>query len=162
MTLYITSVSFEDRCLALAGGLAETDRHGLVVMLDFGGYENVDPYLVNRARLVQRLTTVGISVVRLLVDLDAPLDGEAKLRKVLATVDPTRVVLDISTLPRNYLFTVCRLLCDLRIGTVIRYYKPLTYGGRLSRGVGHVQSIPGFEGSAVGGGNSVLIMILGF
>ena len=162
MALYITSVSFEDRCLALADDLAETDRQGLVVVLDFGGYENVDPYLVNRARLAQRLTEIGVSMVRLLVNVDAPLDGETKLRKVLARVGPTRAVLDISTLPRNYLFTVCRLLCELGIGTVIRYYKPLTYGGQLSRGVGQVQSIPGFEGSAVGGGNSVLIMVLGF
>ena len=162
MTVYITSVSFEDRCLALAGDMAELDRQGLVAVLDFCGYENVDPYLVNRARLARRLSEVGVPTVRLLVDLDAPLDGEARLRKVLATAGPTRVVLDISTLPRNYLFTVCRVLCELRISTVIRYYKPGSYGAQLSRGVGHVQSIPGFEGSVVGSGNSVLIMVLGF
>ena len=162
MTLYITSVSFEDRCLALAGDLTEDDRQGLVAVLDFGGYENVDPYLVNRARLRQRLTEAGVRMVPLLVDLDAPLDGESKLRTMLARAGTAKVVLDISTLPRNYLFTICRLLCELRISTMVRYYKPLTYGGQLSRGVRHVQSIPGFEGTAVGGGNSVLIVVLGF
>ena len=52
MTLYITSVSFEDRCLALASDIgASDDTEKQAVVLDFNGYDNVDPYLANRARL---------------------------------------------------------------------------------------------------------------
>ena len=162
MTLYITSISFEDRCLALAADLERGSGQRQVAALDFGGYENVDPYLRNRARFVERIEKTGIPLVVLPVRLNSPLDGEDKLRGVVAEAAPARVVLDVSTLPRNYLFSVCRLLCEVGASPVIRYYKPQTYGGQLSRGVRHVQSVPGFEGAAVGGGSTVLVVILGF
>ena len=162
MTLYITSISFEDRCLALAADLESGSEQRRVAVLDFGGYESVDPYLLNRARFVERIKKAGVPLEVLPVSLSLPLDGERKLRGVVAEAAPARVVLDVSTLPRNYLFSTCRLLCEMKTRTAIRYYKPETYGGQLSRGVRHVQSVPGFEGAAVGGGSTVLVLILGF
>ena len=163
MTLYITSVSFEDRCLALASSLASRGEKGArVLLLDFRGYESVDPYLSNRARLLDVVADVDPECNVLTVGLGAPLDGVAKLQNALADLRPTRVVLDISTLPRSYLFVACRLLCDLGLETMVRYYRPETYGGQLSRGVGRVQSVPGFEGVATGSGRTALILILGF
>ena len=163
MTLYITSVSFEDRCLALAYDIAASDEtEKQVVVLDFSGYDNVDPYLVNRAGVLQSLDRARCSVRTLHVSLASPLDGKRRLEGLINEACPARVVLDISTLPRNYLFTICRLLAESKLNTTIRYYKPEMYGRQLSRGVRRVQAIPGFEGDAVGVGATILLLILGF
>ena len=163
MTLYITSVSFEDRCLALASDIVASDEtEKQVVVLDFSGYENVDPYLANRARIIQSLSNAMCSPRTLHVSLASPLDGKRQLEELINEVCPAKVVLDISTLPRNYLFTICHLLAESKIYTTIRYYKPDMYGSQLSRGVRRVQAIPGFEGDAVGFGVTILVLILGF
>ena len=163
MTLYITSISFEDRCLALVSDVADSDEsEKQVVVLDFSGYENVDPYLANRTRILDRLRDAGCLTTVLPVSLTSPLDSESRLREFINKTSPAQVVLDISTLPRNYLFTTCRLLAGSELSTTIRYHKPETYGGQLSRGVRRVQAIPGFEGDAGGSGDTILILILGF
>ena len=163
MTLYLTSLSFEDRCLALPADIvasAETEKQ--VVVLDFSGYENVDPYLANRARFIQILSDARCSTKTFPVSLASPLDGKRQLEELIKEECPAKVVLDISTLPRNYLFTICYLLAESRIDTMIRYYKPAMYGRQLSRGIRRVQAIPGFEGDTVGVGVTILVLILGF
>ena len=163
MTLYITSVSFEDRCLALTSDIAASDEtEKQAVVLDFSGYENVDPYLANRAGILQDLSAARCSARKLRVSVASPLDGKRQLEELINKVRPAKVVLDISTLPRNYLFTICRLLAESKLNTTIRYYKPEMYGSQLSRGVRHVQAIPSFEGDAVGVGVTILVLILGF
>ena len=138
-----------------------TDNRRLAV-LDFRGYEHVDPYLANRERLLARARYAAPEPDILVVGPRTPLEGEVKLRELLEKSSPERVVLDVSTLPRSYLFATCRLLCELQLETTIRYYSPQIYGGQLSRGVRRVQPIPGFEGMAVGSGNTTLVLILGF
>ena len=96
------------------------------------------------------------------MNLNSPLAGKRRLEEELKEARPLKVVLDISTLPRNYLFTICHLLADSEINTTIRYYKPEMYGSQLSRGVCSVQAIPGFEGDGVGFGATILVLILGF
>ena len=163
MTLYITSVSFEDRCLALACDIGESDdTEKQAVVLDFNGYDNVDPYLANRESLRKTLENAECSTTTLPVNLNSPLAGKRQLEKALNDACPSKVVLDISTLPRVYLFTFCHVLADLGIETTVRYYKPETYGSQLSRGVRGVQAIPGFEGDGVGFGATILVLILGF
>lgn len=162
MTLYITSLSFEDRCLALTQALGEDEGQCGMVALDFAGYESVDPYLINRAALIRRMAGLAIPLEVVGVELGSPLQGERALGKVVGEMAPRNVVLDVSTLPRSYLFGICRMLCDLEIETTVRYYKPRTYGGQLSRGVGRVQTVPGFEGARGLPGDSVLVVILGF
>ena len=77
MTLYITSASFEDRCLALVSSLAtKGDAERRVLMFDFRGYENVDPYLWNRARLLREMQLGGTAYDRVPVSLGAPLEGK--------------------------------------------------------------------------------------
>ena len=164
MTLYVTSVSFEDRCLALVGDLRREGggENRRVAVLDFRGYENVDPYLVNRVRLMRELEDLGCGVDVLEVGVSMPLGCARGLGEVVDGVGARRVVVDISTLPRSYVFTVCRLLCEKGVNGTLRYYKPETYGGQLSRGVGRVQAVPGFEGRSIGSGNTTLVLILGF
>ncbi len=163
MTLYIMGVSFEDRCLALASDIgASDDTEKQALVLDFNGYDNVDPYLANRATLRKTLDDAGCSARTLHVNLNSPLAGKRRLEEELNEARPAKVILDISTLPRNYLFTVCHLLADSEINTTVRYYKPETYGSQLSRGVRSVHAIPGFEGDGVGFGATILVLILGF
>ena len=163
MTLYITSVSFEDRCLALASDIAASDEtEKQAVVLDFSGYETVDQYLANRAGVLKSLQGASCSTRTLPVSLASPLEGNRRLGELINKACPTKVVLDISTLPRSYLFTICRLLAESKLNTTIRYYKPERYGRRLSRGVRRVQAIPGFEGDAIGIGVTTLFLILGF
>ena len=163
MTLYITSLSFEERCLALPSDIVASDEtEKEVVLLDFSGYENVDPYLANRARIVQSLAAAKCSTRTFPVSLASPLDGRRQLEELIKEKCPARILLDISTLPRNYLFTICQLLAESKIDTTIRYYKAEIYGRQLSRGVRRVQAIPGFEGDSVGVGATILVLILGF
>lgn len=164
MTLYITSLSFEDRCLALVGDLrqAGAEPDSRVAVLDFRGYENVDPYLVNRARLMRELGALGCGTDVLEVAVSAPLGCALGLGDVVETVGVQRVVLDISTLPRSHVFTVCKMLCEKKVECTLRYYKPEMYGGQLSRGVRRVQAVPGFEGRGIGSDNTTLVLILGF
>ena len=163
MTLYITSASFEDRCLALVADLAKSVKEERrIIVLDFRGYENVDPYLANRSRLVRAVECMGQQAITVSVSVRAPLEGEARLIGVITELKPARVVVDVSTLPRSYLFTVCRLLCELGLDTTVRYYRPEVYGRQLSRGVRGVHAVPNFEGAAVGSGNTALVVILGF
>lgn len=164
MTLYITSVSFEDRCLALVGDLRRVgvESDSRVAVLDFRGYENVDPYLVNRAQLMRELGALGCGVDVLEVGVSTPLGCALGLEDVMERVGAQRVVLDISTLPRSYVFTVCKVLCEKKVECTLRYYKPETYGGQLSRGVRRVQAVPGFEGRSIGSDNTTLVLILGF
>ena len=163
MTLYITSVSFEDRCLGLVTGLGRKGaRRDGIAVFDFCGYENVDPYLANRARLMDEVRQKGYETNLISAGLGSPLAGAWGLERVMKELSPEKVVLDVSTLPRSYLFTVCKLLCEWGVDTRVRYYKPITYGGQLSRGVRGVGPVPGFEGGAAGAGNAVLVLILGF
>ena len=122
MTLYITSVSFEDRCLALIRDLRQSGAGGdsRVAVLDFRGYENVDPYLVNRAQLMRELEVLGLRVDVLEVSVNAPLGCVLGLVDILERVGARRVVLDISTLPRSYVFTVCKVLCEKKVECTLR------------------------------------------
>ena len=89
MTLYITSASFEDRCLALVADLSKSKRgERRIVVLDFRGYENVDPYLANRSRLIRAFESVGDQPITVSVGLRAPLEGEARLKHVIEEVEP--------------------------------------------------------------------------
>ena len=164
MTLYITSLSFEERCLALIEDLEREGRESerQVAVLDFRGYEDVDPYLVNRAKFVQRVRRIGCSLEMVETTRSSSLACMARLADVVARAGRARVVVDISTLPRKFLFAVCRLLCDRNVDAKLRYYRPETYGGQLSRGVRGIESVPGFEGKGLGGGSTVLVLILGF
>ena len=84
MTLYITSLSFEERCLALPSDIVASDEtEKEVVLLDFSGYENVDPYLANRARIVQSLAAAKCSTRTFPVSLASPLDGRRQLEELI-------------------------------------------------------------------------------
>ena len=160
--LYITSASFEERCIALAKGLSAAQPTDSILLLDFQGYENVAPYLFNRSIIKETLRIKGYVVLSLEAEMLRPLDTIRKIERVIDSSGPENVVLDISTLPRSYLFLICRLLAKLGIDAIVRYYKTKHYGEQLSRGFRSVQSIPGFEGSVRSGAETVLILILGF
>lgn len=162
MTLYISSISFEDRCRALPQGLQmpETDDH--VLLLDFLGYENVAPYLFNRSEIINNLQGKGYPTQRLMADLSTPIGSLRRIETAISNTNPSDVILDISTLPRNYLFGLCRLLVMTGTPTKIRYYRPNKYGNELSRGIGSVRTMAGFEGDVGPRGETILVVILGF
>lgn len=162
MTLYVTGVSFEERCLALPESLSLRTGNERALLVEFLGYENVGPYLQNRARIHQVLRAKGYAPVVIEGEPSRPLEALRQIAEEIKRTTPEKVFLDISTLPRNYLFGVCRLLALYHIPTFIRYYKPQDYGTELSRGVGSVQTIAGFEGSSTSSGEVVLAIILGF
>lgn len=162
MTLYVTSASFEDRCVALPNDLPRTRATDHVILIDFSGYENVEPYLFNRRRMVEIFDKKGYSLACVQADLAAPLEALMRVEAAIAEADSAEVLLDISTLPRIYLFSICRLLATIGVPTTIRYYRPLDYGSALSRGIGSFKAIPGFEGEIGPTGETVLAVILGF
>ena len=162
MTLFIVAASFEDRSCAVAEQLRENVIDDDVMVLDFTGYENVGPYLYNRVRLLRMLREKGFQTVRVEVDRRRPLEAMRRVTDCVEKIDPLKVVVDLSVLPRNYLFGICRLLAVLGIPTSVRYHRPTEYGRNLSRGVGLIGSIPGFEGEMNTVGEMVLAIVLGF
>lgn len=161
-TLYITAFSFEDRCRAMIDDIASNERDQRVLAFDFLGYEDVGPYLGNRAAIIQTLKKSGIRFDKVRAEIQRPLAGARTVRMAVERHRPDRIVCDISSLPRNYLFCVCAALAETGIESVLRYYRPEKYGTALSRGVGAVHAIPGFEGDVAPTGEVVLAVILGF
>lgn len=163
MTLTIVAVSLEERSRALVEALHEkAATENEVLLLEFAGYENVGPYLYNRMWILHELHEKGFEPKKVEVDLNRPLESMSRLGTALSQISPDDVILDVSVLPRNYLFGLCRLLASSGLSTLIRYYRPKEYGTQLSRGIGTVRSIPGFEGEMNSSGDIFLAIVLGF
>jgi hypothetical protein len=160
--LYLTSISFEDRCLALLRDLAPNNADGQALILDFSGYENVSPYIFNKREALNILEQKGYLVRILYVELSRPLQALLTIEGALSRLNVPAVTFDISTMPRNYLLGICKLLSSIGLPTTIRYYRPSDYGAELSRGIGGVGPIPGFEGNVSAMGETVLAVVLGF
>jgi hypothetical protein len=160
MTGTVMAASFEDRCLALPASLPAAGADHRALVIDFAGYEDVAPYLFNRREMLVTLERKGYNVKRVPAEITRPLEGTEHVRRALTGVDD--VLLDISAMPRNYLFCLCRILADRATPTRIRYYRPKDYGSELSRGVRAVEAVPGFEGDIASTGETVLALILGF
>ncbi len=73
-----------------------------------------------------------------------------------------QIVLDISVLPRTYIFLLTDYLRTLTEKLVVRYTKPTLYGDELSRGAGWASPIPTFEGSLSSDAEKILVLLLGF
>ena len=162
MTLIIVAVSFEERCRALVESLGEETSNSEVLVVQFEGYENIGEYLYNRVRIHRDLDRFGAPSHIVNIHPSRPLESLHRISSVLHLLDPSDVVLDISVLPRYYLFGLCRLLASIEMPTRVRYYRPQFYGDSLSRGIGTVTAIPGFEGEMNMGGTLTLGIILGF
>jgi len=162
VTAFLTSASFEERCTALSVDLPPCANDDPVIILDFDGYNNVAPYLFNLAKMKNNFRKKGYKIYTVNVRLNGPLNAIRRIESILSSLDVGEILLDISTLPRNLLFCVCRLFATIGTPTRIRYYRPSDYGSELSRGIGGISSIPGFEGDVRGSGETVLVVILGF
>lgn len=161
-TVYLSAASFEERCLAMVRGLHRIAPQDELLLLEFEGYENVGPYLVNAAELRNLAITNGLTVTSIPCLISAPLRASEAIRKHLARIKPDHYVLDISALPRSFLFCLSKLPVDLGIPAETVYYRPESYGDDLSRGVRSVQAVPGFEGDPMPGADLVLMLLLGF
>lgn len=162
MTLIVVAVSFEERCRALVENLGEQASSSEVLVVEFEGYENIGEYLYNRVRIHRVLARSGARSHIVNIHPNRPLESLQRIASVLHRLGPSDVVLDISVLPRYYLFGLCRLLALIEVPTRVRYYRPEFYGNSLSRGIGAVSAIPGFEGEMNIGGTLTLGIILGF
>lgn len=162
MKLFVVAVSFEERCRAVLGDVVERSPDEEILVIDFLGYENIGPYLYNRNTMLTELKNKGFTPKRIAVQIAKPLDAISRIQTAIEKVDPENVTLDISVLPKTYLFGLCRLLLSMGIETQLRYYKPTDYGKFLSRGVGSVSSISGFEGEVTTTGELNLAIVLGF
>lgn len=162
MKLYIVATSFEERCRAVLADVVERSPDDEVLVIDFLGYENVGPYLYNRNTILTELKNKGFAPRRIAVQISRPLDAISRIQTAIEKLDPENVTLDISVLPKTHLFGLCRLLFSMGIETQLRYYKPSEYGKFLSRGIGSVSSISGFEGEITTTGELNLAIVLGF
>jgi hypothetical protein len=160
--VYICSVSFEDRSRALAEAVPCSTAKDFVILFDFEGYENVGQYLLNRRTIKRLFRDKGYPVISISSPVGSSLRALTDLNEILSRHSVNEGLLDVSTLPRKYIFGICRMLTDLSFPTTIRYYRPALYGHELSRGVGNVEAIPGFEGDMNSMGETVLGLVLGF
>ena len=162
MTLYIVATSFEERSRAILNDLGPNSYDDAVLVIDFLGYENVGPYLYNRNRIMATLEKLEFLPKKVEVEVARPLAALDVIRAAISQLRPEQITLDISVLPKTYLFGLCRLLLSMGIDTKLRYYKPSKYGKFLSRGIGTVSSISGFEGEITTTGELYLAIVLGF
>ena len=146
MTIYIAAASFEERCLGLPSHLQNADYIDRFVLLDFAGYQDIAPYAFNLAKIEQVLTRKRYQIAKISVRSGSPLSALSRIEAELTNLRGSRVLFDISAMPRNYLFTISRLLAMSEVPTTFRYYRPVKYGSELSRGVKSIKAIPGFEG----------------
>jgi hypothetical protein len=162
VTVYITAVSFEDRCLALVADLSHASPHDRVIVIDFAGYENVSQYLANRFSMLKDLRSKGYKVDWIEAETGHPIAALERLSRKVAELSPAEILVDISSLPKNHLFLTMRFLASSEIPTKVRYYRPDIYGSDLSHGIRAIQAIPGFEGNVGPAGEVILGIILGF
>jgi hypothetical protein len=162
MRLFLTAVSFEDRCLALANDLRSARPQDTVVVIDFTGYENVSQYMANRFAMLKIIEGKGYEIDCIEVETGHPLAAVERLSARILALRPSEILVDISSLPKSHLFLTMRLLASRRIPTKVRYYRPEIYGSELSHGIRAIQAIPGFEGNVGPTGEVILGIILGF
>ncbi len=160
--IYISSVSFEDRCRALPESLAPAQESDCFVLFDFDGYEDVAPYIFNRFEMKKAIKARGYEQVSIEANIYCPLEALKKLKAFLLVAGPSEIIFDVSTFPRNFLFGIAHFLSNLGVQTRILYYRPLTYGDQLSRGVRSIQAVPGFDGNVNPNGEVTVIFVLGY
>jgi hypothetical protein len=162
MTIFISAASFEDRCLALPDRLAAASAEDRFLLLDFGGYEDVAPYVFNRARMIKVLKEKGYQPEHLHCRETEPLAVTEEIGHKVSGEGNAVVVFDITAMPRNFILTISRRLASLGISTRFNYNRPKEYGRELSRGVRYIQPVPGYEGEAPANSETILVLILGF
>lgn len=162
MNIYVTSASFEPRCLALVTDAVHEATDSAFIILDFAGYESVAPYVFNRQRMVATLLAADIPYEVTECRLQSPLSAELALRTQLAKYRDAEIVLDISTLPRNYLLVLAAMVSEISYRATFRYYRPEDYGEPLSRGIRAVRAVPGYEGLIGPDAETWLLVIMGF
>lgn len=162
MSVFINAISFEDRCLAVPMQVPmATASDNQFYTLDFVGYEDVAPYVFNKSEMLKHLKEKDYKTELIPASVTAPLHAIDELKVRLDGQLDGRVVLDISSLPRTFIFTFAKFLAGLGALISIRYARPITYGSELSRGVRLLSAIPGFEGQVDPEGMSILVIILG-
>lgn len=163
MTTYINAASFEERCLALPTRVPEAaSTRDQFLTLDFSGYEDVAPYVFNRSAMLRLLKEKNYDIKLIRAPVISPLHATRELETLLGDRRDSEIVLDISSLPRTFIFTFSRLLAALQAPVKVLYVRPETYGSELSRGVRLLSTVPGFEGEVDPEGASALVIILGF
>ncbi len=162
-TLYLCAASFEERCLAFPNSLSTLGPYDKFILLDFQGYFNVTQYCRNLAKVRNLLQDKGIKPEIVECWVKYPLHTLTHIKKLLVDNDTwAQVVLDISALPRTYIFLITDYLRTLTEKLVVRYTRPTFYGDELSRGAGWASPIPNFEGSLSPEAEKILFLILGF
>jgi len=162
-TLYLCAASFEERCLAFPDSLSQLGPYDKLILLDFQGYFNVTQYCKNLAEMKNILQGKGIKPEIVECWVKYPLHALSNIKKLLVDNDTwTQVVLDISALPRTYIFLITDYLRTLTGKLEARYTKPANYGDELSRGAGWASPIPNFEGSLIPEAEKILVLVIGF
>lgn len=162
-TLYLCEASFEERCLAFPRDIPSPGPNDKLLLLDFQGYFNVPQYCKNLAEM--KILLEGKRIHPQVVEcwVKFPMHALAEVKNQVPS-DSTwdQIVMDMSALPRTYIFLLTDYLKTLTRQLVVRYTKPVDYGDELSRGAGSPSPIPTFEGSLSSEAEKILILILGF
>jgi hypothetical protein len=172
-SLFITCASYEDRSTAVVERLAESYAAERAIIFYSGEYADKGNTSANHGRITSGLRKISRGVVQEIeFDMSKPIPPmaifEDMCREQHESSGITSVTVDITTLPRQELLILLRVLDNLPLRPSIRlfYAEPARYGsedggGWLTAGVKSVRTVPGFGGIQHPGKSNLLLMFLG-
>ena len=134
-TLYVCEASFEERCLAFPRDIASLTPNDKLLLLDFQGYFNVPQYCKYLAEMKSLLEGKRICPEIIECWVKFPMHALKEIENHVGSNGTwDEIVMDISALPRTYIFLLTDYLRTVTRQLVARYTKPIHYGDELSRG----------------------------
>jgi hypothetical protein len=170
--LFIGCSSFEPRCAVVAGRIAPSELWRRAIIFRSAEYRSLgesQPHFESLS--AQALRFSGVAPLSVTFGLDRPAEFIDVVREnLLAAIarEPTHVVCDITTFPRQELIVLIRLLREVghSLSLDVYYTDAGQYAtehpdGWLTRGVRSVTPIVGFGGVQPPGKKKLLLMLLG-
>ncbi len=158
-SLEIIAASFEDRCIGYSKKLKKTI--GNAILIDFIGYENVASYQMNLKTIEKNLSNMSLSKIK--VYMKKPLRCINEIRTIVKKIPNLKQInLDISVLPRPFLYLLLEYLTELNCQAELIYTRAKSFGQKMSRGYDSCGPISHFIGNTSTDKNTMLILHLGF
>ncbi len=175
--IFISSGSFEERCKkSISIFLQNSVKIETSIIFSFIEKDKNDNKGKNLTKMLENLKKISKNLV--LLDVGSVSKPSKGIKKFILEMDKLsvefknkKILLDISTFPKPYLFLLIKVLFDrYKVNSVyVCYTEPLKYKDKnttngetiLTSGLDRIECIPGFVGNSTYSQN-LLIVILGF
>ena len=170
--LVICCASFEQRCKGVVNRLSSNYKAQNSIVFWYKETDLTNLRTYNMKEMERRLRTVSNTLEIVEAPRDEPIIGIRKLQEKCSqaklSLSGKYITLDITTFTKQYTLVLLKLLNDLERENRIRvlYTEPKEYGprlgGRLTRGLKKIVSVPFFGGRYRLDSKNLLILFLGY